>query len=142
MYFSGSAYAMSTRLSAYMMDNRLAAELVGEPRDSAFILRQVDVMLGYLDQSYNFNLSNPNQQSYDIHPFLLGTAMEALMTYYELDQAEGNTPDARIPLEIKKTLDWLEATQYIPSTHTFAYQPYDVPVNPNHWCLGCTAPPS
>ena len=131
LYFSGSAYAMSTRLSAYMMDNRLAAELLGEPRDSAFILRQVDVMLGYLDQSYNFSLSNPNQQSYDIHPFLLGTAMEALMTYYQLDQAEGNTPDARIPLEIKKTLDWLEATQYIPSTHTFSYQPYDVPVNPN-----------
>ena len=131
MFFSGSAYAMSTRLSAYMMDNRLAGELLGEPRNSAFILRQVDVMLGYLDQSYNLNLSNPNQQSYDIHPFLLGTAMEALITYYELDQAEGNTPDARIPLEIKKTLDWLEAKQYIPSTHTFAYQPYDVPVNPN-----------
>ncbi len=128
-FFSGSAYASSTRLSAYMMDNRLAGEIVGEPRDTAFILRQVDVMLGYLDQSYNLSLSNPNQQSYDIHPFLLGAALEALIDYYELDLAEGNTPDARIPLEIRKTLDWLEATQYIPSTHTFAYQPYDVPWN-------------
>jgi hypothetical protein len=130
-FFSGSAYATSTRLSAYMMDNRLAAELVGEPRDSAFILRQVDVMMGYLDQSYNLDLHNPNQQFYDIHPFLLGTAMEALITYYEMDLAEGNTPDARIPLEIKKALDWLEATQYIPQTHSLAYQPYDVPVNPS-----------
>jgi hypothetical protein len=130
LFFSGSAYASSTRLSAYMMDNRLAGEILGEPRDTAFILRQVDVMLGYLDQSYNLSLSNPNQQSYDIHPFLLGTAFEALINYYELDLAEGNTPDARIPLEIQKTLDWLEATQYIPSNHTFAYQPYDVPWNP------------
>jgi hypothetical protein len=129
LFFSGSAYATSTRLSAYMMDNRLAAELLGEPRNTAFLLRQVDVMLGYLDQSYNLDLHNPNQQNYDIHPFLLGTAMEALITYYEMDLANGNTPDARIPLEIKKALDWLEATQYIPSTHTLAYQPYDVPTN-------------
>jgi hypothetical protein len=129
-FFSGSAYASSVRLSAYMMDDRLAGELIGEPRDTTFILRQVDVMLGYLDQSYNLDLHNPNQQAYNIHPFLLGTAMEALITYYEMDLAEGNTPDARIPLEIKKALDWLESTQYIPSTHTFSYQPYDVPVDP------------
>ena len=56
VFFSGSAYASSTRLSAYMMDDRLAAELVGEPRNSAFLLRQVDVVLGYLDQSYNLNM--------------------------------------------------------------------------------------
>jgi hypothetical protein len=130
LFFSGSAYATSVRLSAYMMDNRLAAEILGEPRDTAFILRQVDVMLGYLDQSYNLNLANPNQQQYDVHPFLVGTAMEALINYYELDLAEGNTPDARIPLEIQKVLDWWENTQYIPSTHTLSYQPYDLPVNP------------
>jgi hypothetical protein len=69
----------------------------------AFMLRTVDVMLGYLDQSYNLSLGNPNQQEYNIHPFQVGLAMEALITYYELDLAEGNTPDARIPLEIKKT---------------------------------------
>ena len=77
------------------------------------MLRQVDVMLGYLDQTYNLDFSNPNQQSYDIHPFTVGTAMEALINYYELDLAEGNVPDARIPLEIKKVLDWWQAKQYI-----------------------------
>jgi hypothetical protein len=129
-FFSGSAYTTSTRLSAYMMDDRLAAELVGESRDSAFLLRQVDVVLGYLDQSYNLNFNNPNQQYYSIHPFTVGVAMEALITYYELDLAEGNVPDARIPLEIKKVLDWWQATQYIPSTHTMAYQVYDLPQDP------------
>jgi hypothetical protein len=129
--YSGSVYAESIRVSAYMMDDRLAAEMVGTPRDTAFMLRGVDVMLGYLDQSYNLSLSNPNQQEYDIHPFTVGLAMEALITYYELDLAEGNTPDARIPLEIKKTLDWLESTQYISTTHTFAYGAYDVPEKPN-----------
>ena len=130
VYYSGSVYAESVRVSAYLMDDRLASEIIGAPRNNAFMLRTVDVMLGYLDQSYSLSLSNPNQQGYDIHPFMIGLAMEALITYYELDLAEGNTPDARIPLEIKKTLDWLEATQYIPATHTFAYGAYDVPKNP------------
>jgi hypothetical protein len=130
VYYSGSVYAESVRVSAYMMDDRLANEIIGVPRDNEFLLRTVDVMLGYLDQSYNLSVSNPNQQGYDIHPFMIGLAMEALITYYELDLAEGNTPDARIPLEIKKTLDWLEATQYIPASHTFAYDAYDVPKNP------------
>ena len=131
IYFSGSAYASSTRLSAYMMDDRLAAELVGEPRNAPFLLRQVDVVLGYLDQTYNLDFNNPNQQSYDIHPFTVGTAMEALITYYEMDLAEGNVPDARIPLEIKKVLDWWQDKEYIPSTHTLAYQVYDVPMDPD-----------
>src|SRR5579863_6400207 len=129
-FFSGSVFAESVRLSAYMLDNELANELAGQQRDTAVVLRAVDVMLGYLDQSYNLNLQNPNQQEYDIHPFLLGTALEALIDYYDLDVAEGNTPDARLPLEIKKTLDWLETTQYVPQTHTFAYNAYDLPVNP------------
>ena len=130
LYFSGSAYAQSARVTAYLMDNRLADEMLGQPRDPAFLLRTVDMLLGYLDQSYNLSLSNPNQQHYDIHPFILGLDMETLITYYQLDVAEGNTPDARIPLEIKKVLDWLEATQYVPATHAFEYQPYDLPKDP------------
>ena len=131
LYYSGTVYAESIRVSAYLMDDRLADEMVGYPRNTAFLPRSVDVMLGYLDQSYNLSFSNPNQQEYDIHPFMVGLAMEALITDYELDLAEGNTPDPRIPLEIKKTLDWLQATQYIPATYTLAYGAYDIPKNPN-----------
>jgi hypothetical protein len=68
--------------------------------------------------------------------------MEALIDYYELDVAEGNVPDARIPLEIKKTLDWYSANQYVPSTHTLYYQVYDLPADPSlvGGCLfGCTS---
>jgi hypothetical protein len=130
LYYSGPVYPAYVRVSAYLMDDRLGDELVGFPRNTLFMLRAVDVMLGYLDQSYNLNLSNPNQQQYDIAPFQVGLALEALITYYELDLAEGNTPDARIPLEIKKTLDWLESTQYIASNHVFAYDAYDLPVSP------------
>ncbi len=128
--YSGSAYDTSARVTAYMLDDRLAAEIMGDARNPAFLQRTVDVLIGYLDQAYNLNFSNPNQQSYDIHPFTLGLIMEGLETYYDLDVAEGNIPDARIPLEIKKTLDWLESTQYIASTHMFAYQAYDVPADP------------
>ncbi len=128
--YSGSVYAQSMRVTAYMLDDRLAAEIAGEARNNAFVPRTVDILLGYLDQAYNLSVNNPNQQSFDTHPFQLGLVMEALITYYELDKAEGNVPDARIPLEIQKTLDWLESTQYIPSTHLFAYQVYDLPANP------------
>jgi len=57
--------------------------------------------------------------------------MESLIDYYELDLAEGNTPDPRIPLEIKKTLDWLATNAYIPSRHTMVYNFYDLPRDPN-----------
>jgi hypothetical protein len=130
LYYSGPVYAHSARLSGYLMDDRLADEMVGRPQVSPFTLRATDVLLGYLDQSYNLSLSNPNQQEYDIHPFMIGLAMEALITYYELDVAEGNSPDARIPLEIKKVLDWWKATQYIPQTYTLASDAYDLPDNP------------
>ena len=131
LYYSAPVYAESVRVSAYVMDDRLAEEMVGYQRHNAFLPRTVDVMLGYLDQSYNLNFNNPNQQEYDIHPFMIGLAMEALINYYELDLAEGNTPDARIPLEIKKVLDWWYSTQYIHYTHTLAYGAYDLPKNPN-----------
>ena len=132
LYYSAPVYAESVRVSSYVMNDRLADEMVGYARNNAFLLRSVDVMLGYLDQSYNLNFNNPNQQEYDIHPFMIGAAMEALINYYELDLAEGNTPDARIPLEIKKTLDWLYSTQYVHYTHTLAYGAYDLPKNPNY----------
>jgi hypothetical protein len=128
-YATTPVYVSSARSGAYMLDDRLAAEIAGAPRNP-FVPRDVDVLLGFLDQTYNLNLSNPNQQGYCAHPFSIGLVMEALINYYELDVAEGNTPDARIPLEIKKVLDWWNATQYIPSTHTLAYQAYDVPVDP------------
>jgi hypothetical protein len=127
---TSSVYVFSARIGAYMLDDRLAAEIAGAPR-SPFVPREVDVLLGYLDQTYNLNLHNPNQQEYVAHPFTIGLVMEALITYYELDLAEGNTPDARIPLEIKKVLDWWSSTQYIAATHTLAYQPYDVPADFN-----------
>ena len=125
---TSTAYAMSARVGAYMLDERLAAEIAGAPRNP-FVPREVDVLLGYLDQTYNLSMANPNQQEYVAHPFTIGLVMEALITYYELDLGEGNTPDARIPLEIKTVLDWWFSTQYIATTHTFAYQPYDVPAD-------------
>ena len=123
-----SPYVSFARIGAYVLDNRLAAEIAGASR-SPLVPREVDVLLGYLDQSYNFSVNNPNQQQYRVLPFAIGLVMEALINYYELDEAEGNAPDARIPLEIKKVLDWWYSTQYIASTHTLAYQPYNVPVD-------------
>jgi len=126
---ANSAYVETARTVTYMLDDRLAIEIAGFPR-SPFVPRTVDVLLGVLDQSYNLNLSNPNQQEYDTHPFIIGLVMETLINYYELDAAEGHVPDARIPLEIKKTLDWLSSTQYIAATHVLAYQPYELPWSP------------
>jgi hypothetical protein len=125
-----AAYVAGDRTITYTLDSRLAAEILGVPR-SLFTPRTVDLLLGVLDQTYNLNFSNPNQQQYDTHPFIIGLVMETLINYYEIDIAEGHTPDARIPLEIKKTLDWLWSTQYVPSTHAMAYQPYELPWSPS-----------
>ncbi len=115
---------------AYLFDDRVAAEIAGAARNTAFQQRTADLLLGILDQAYNLNFSNANQQGFDIHPFTLGLVMEALINYYELDRAEGHVPDARIPLEIRKVLDWWQATQHIATTHALAYQVYDLPMDP------------
>lgn len=129
--YAGSVLPRSARLTAYMLDASLAAEMTGQPRNTAFVSRTVDILLGYLDQLRNLNFNDPNTRQFDPHPFMFGAAMEALIDYYELDLAESNTPDARIPLEIKQTLDWLAANAYVPSTHTFVYNFYDLPRDPN-----------
>ncbi len=131
----GISYALSglpnsARATGYLMDAALAAEMAGQPRVTAMLPRTVDIVLGYLDQLQNLDFNNPNTQTFDGHPFMIGAAMEALIDYYELDVAEGNTPDARIPLEIKKTLDWLAANAYVPATHTLVYNFYDLPSDP------------
>ena len=132
----GVSYALSSlpysaRATGYIMDAALAAEIAGQPRVTAMLPRTADIVLGYLDQMRNLDFTNPNTQLFDGHPFMIGAAMEALIDYYELDQAEGNTPDARIPLEIKKTLDWLAANAYVPATHTLVYNFYDLPRDPS-----------
>ena len=129
-YYSGSVFASSARLTAYLLDAALAVEMTPQPRNKAFLPRTVDIILGYLDQLRNLNFNDPNQQMSAL-PFFFGAAMEALIDYYELDVAEGNIPDRRIPLDIKKTLDWLAASAYIPSRHTLVYNFYDLPRDPN-----------
>src|SRR3974390_289485 len=125
-----TSYALSTlpysaRATGYMMQAALAAEMAGQPRNTAFLPRTADILLGYLNQLQNLDFTDPRVQSFDGHPFMIGATMEALIDYYQLDLAEGNTPDARIPLEIKKTLDWIAANAYVPSTHTLVYNFYD-----------------
>jgi hypothetical protein len=129
--YAGGLLAGSARVTGYMLDAVLAAEMTGQPRNTAFLPRTVDIILGYFDQLRNLNFNDPNTQMFDAHPFMFGADMEALINYYELDLAEGHTPDARIPLEIKKTLDWLSANAYVPSTHTQVYNFYDLPRDPN-----------
>jgi hypothetical protein len=129
--YAGSGLPSWLRATSYQMDAYLASEMAGQPRNIAFLPRMVDIELGYLDQVRNLDFTNPNMQSFDGHPFFIGAAMEALIDYYELDVAEGNTPDARIPLEIKKTLDWLAANAYVPTTHTLVYNFYDLPRDPS-----------
>ena len=131
-----TSYALSTlpysaRATGYMMQAALAAEMAGQPRNTAFLPRTADILLGYLNQLQNLDFTDPRVQSFDGHPFMIGATMEALIDYYQLDLAEGNTPDARIPLEIKKTLDWIAANAYVPSTHTLVYNFYDLPRDPS-----------
>ena len=64
------------------------------------------------DGSYRFQASWEGAQS----NYMTGLVHDALIKYYTYV-----TPDPRIPPAIKKTLDWMWATQWVSSAQAFKY---------------------
>ncbi|GIW65096.1 MAG: hypothetical protein KatS3mg093_075 [Candidatus Parcubacteria bacterium] len=97
------AYAILTNLDAIKLGFINYPEYpthwgkVIQPRDE--ILRgYVDMALGHLDQWFD----QPNSPVPYVQPFMFGLTAEALITYYEEYEK-----DPRIPIAIKKGLDWI-----------------------------------
>ncbi|MFN3325271.1 MAG: hypothetical protein ACK5AZ_17395 [Bryobacteraceae bacterium] len=90
----GSVNDAFIRETAFVAEAYMEAEKVGAPRHKHFG-RAIDFLLGHFDSLFETN-------NYSIHQtYTDGLAAKALIQYYQL------TNDPRIPLAIKKMLDWL-----------------------------------
>lgn len=107
------------RETAYMVDVWVAAEMMGSARHP-LAGHAVDRLIGIMDQ-FAF-------QKAEMHPFMAGLAMEALINWYEMNLQEG-TPDNRVPLVVKNILDALWRDYWDPATSSLVYNRHDVPAS-------------
>jgi Purple acid Phosphatase, N-terminal domain len=105
------------RENAYLIDVYLVSEMLGQPR-SPVLARTVDRLIGQLDQVVN--------QKAEMHPFMAGLALEALVNWYEMNLVE-NTPDNRIPLVVKSTLDGLWRDWWLSDSYSLLFNRYNIP---------------
>ena len=102
----------SIRETAYLTNNRLAAEMLGHPHDPLVDIG-INKLLGDIDQITSGGKVNT------VHPFMVGIAMQTLITYYEWQAAHG-VMDNRIPVAVKSALDALW-TVWNPKSLSFQY---------------------
>lgn len=108
--WAGSAGGSDCELSretAYLVNAYIAAEKLGEPRNS-LLGQAVAFALGHVDQWFV-------QRSCGNAPFMVGLTMEALINYYQL------TSDPRVPPAIRIAADALWASEWLPSAASFIY---------------------
>lgn len=110
------------RETSYQIDVWLAAEMAGHAR-YPLLARDVDHLIGQMDQLVN--------QKVEMHPFMAGIALEALINWYELNALE-NTPDNRIPLVVKSVLDAIWKDWYLSDHYCLLFNRYTIP-NQNYF---------
>ena len=120
------------RWFSYTWDSQIANEASGAHGPWQLSGKATDVGLALLDMFMQYDgASSPPTWNY--HPYVLGALMEALIGQYELDAEMGRTPDARIPLEIGKTLYFLfegnNQNWWNSDIGTLRYSPVDVPMS-------------
>jgi hypothetical protein len=104
--------ATVSREVAYTIMSYLNAERVGGPR-RARLQHLVTQALGHMDQWFA-----PGSPPY-VQPFMVGLTAEALIMYHE------RNPDGRIPLAIKRALDWLWTNAWVARDAAFWYESTD-----------------
>ena len=108
-----------TRETAYIIDVWVAAEGLGAPRNP-LLLRSIDFALGQLDQF---------EAGAEVHPFMVGLCLEALINYYEMTVAHGK-PDHRIPAAVKTALDFMwDDGPISKNNYGFYYNHFSVPAS-------------
>lgn len=138
-------YGDLARQSAYQADSIVAAWQVNgsiSTLDQIQLSRIVDGMLSMLDQQVNFDPYGRNYSS-ATHPqtlpygiisrnYMLGITMESLIEYYEWQGVAGVSRDARIPVAVKTTLDWMWSNLWAANSsgkYAFYYNGVDLPHN-------------
>lgn len=104
---------------------------------------RLDLLIQTVSEAIEYNpLDGPQhyQCCYSASNWNVGLWAMTLINTYNVQNYMGSRPDARIPVELMKLLDWFYSTQVnlLGNDATFPYQPYAVPYNcslfPNNNC--------
>jgi hypothetical protein len=105
--------------------------------------KRIDLLIQTVSEAIQYNPSGPGSAyacCFSASNFTVGLWAMTLIETYNVQTYMNATPDARIPVELMKLLDWFYSTQFnlLGNDYTFPFQPWAVPYNcsifPNNSC--------
>ena len=107
--------------------------------------KRVDLLIQTIAEAIQYNPSAPGNTykcCYSASNFNIGLWAMTLIETYNVETYMNVTPDARIPIELMKLLDWFYSTQVnlLGNDNSFPYQPWAVPYNCSIFQGGCQQP--
>ncbi len=96
--------------------------------------KRVDLLIQTISEAINYNPLDDGSNyvcCYSAPNWNVGVWAMTLIHVYDVEHYMNSAPDARIPIELMKLLDWFYSTQFnqLGSDYTFPYQPWAVPYN-------------
>jgi hypothetical protein len=96
--------------------------------------KRIDLLIQTISEATGYNPSGPGSAyicCYSASDFNVGLWAMTLVETYNVQTYMNSTPDARIPIELMKLLDWFYSSQYnlLGNDYAFPYQPWAVPYN-------------
>lgn len=107
--------------------------------------KRVDLLIQTIPEAINYNPSGPGSAymcCYSASDWNVGLWAMSLINTYNVETYMNSNPDARIPIELMKLLDWFYSTQVnlLGNDNSFPYQPWAVPYNCSIFQNGCQQP--
>jgi len=96
--------------------------------------KRVDMLIQTVSEAIKYNPSDNNNNyvcCYSPPNFDVGLWAMTLINTYDVETYSNAAPDARIPVELMKLLDWFYSTQFnlLGNDYSFPYEPWAVPYN-------------
>jgi Ca2+-binding RTX toxin-like protein len=117
-----AAAAMDNRVQARVLESFLYAQELSAPSQAqpgrdwgALLHKSLDAILATQSADGAYRFMQPLQQGYN-KPFMVGLLNDALIRYYETFDA-----DPRIPVAIRKSIDYMWANDWVASARAFKY---------------------
>ena len=117
----GTVDPYGMRETSYRSNMWMANSQIGAPV-WPLLQRNIDRLIGMMD------IVARDGHSADVHPFMVGLAAETLSRWYEFSVARG-APDYRVVPTLKKALDSMWASTWLPDYGFLDYNSYRLPHN-------------
>ncbi|MFZ0705789.1 MAG: fibronectin type III domain-containing protein [Candidatus Korobacteraceae bacterium] len=104
--------------------------------------KRVDLLIQTIAEAINYNPSGPGSAyicCFSTADWTIGPWAMSLISTYDVETYMNATPDARIPIELMKLLDWFYSTQFnlMGNDYAFPSQPWAVPYNCSIFSQNC-----